>query len=361
MEAIRQFLVNEWVKLALPLGVLGLTLGVGLLAKRLLFRVLRAWIARAQSQAGLLAMQAVEGPFMIWVLILGIHLAAQISVLPPRPTYWAGRILLMLWILSFTMVATRLAGDLVRYYGSGVQGLLPVTTLTQNLAQIAVVILGVMVLLNQLGIPITPILTALGVGGLAVALALQDTLSNLFAGFYIAVAGHVRLGDYIKLDSGEEGYITDIAWRSTTVRALANNLVVIPNSKLGQAIVTNFHLPEKRMSCRVEVSVDYASDPDHVERVLMEETRLAAREVPGLLNEPEPFVRFDPGFGDSGLGFTLICQVREFVDQYLVRHELRKRILRRFRQEGIGIPYPTRTLYLQGEAGRAAAPGETPR
>ncbi|HWQ54097.1 MAG TPA: mechanosensitive ion channel family protein [Bryobacteraceae bacterium] len=348
METIRHFLVYDWMKLVVPVGVLALTMATGLVVKRLLFRVLRAWAAGTKSQAGLLGIQALEGPFMIWVLILGIHLATQSSELPPRPAWWSARILMVLWIASFTMVATRLAGDLIRFYGSGVQGLLPVTTLTQNLAQIGVVILGVLVLLNQLDISITPILTALGVGGLAVALALQDTLSNLFAGFYVAVSGQLRLGDYIRLSSGEEGYVADITWRSTTVRALSNNLIVIPNAKLGQAIVTNYHLPEKQMSCMVQVTVAYDSDPDHIERVLVEECREAARTLPGLLIEPEPFVRFDPGFGDSGLGFTLICQVREFVDQYEVRHELRKRILKRFRREGIEIPYPTRTLHLKG-------------
>lgn len=354
METIRHFLVYDWMKLVVPLAVLALTMAAGLVVKRLLFRVLRAWATGTKSQAALLAIQALEGPFLIWVLILGIHLSTQSSELPPRPALWTARILLVLWVASFTIAATRLTGDLIRFYGSGVQGVLPITTLTQNLAQIGVVILGILVLLSGLDIAITPYLTALGVGGLAVALALQDTLSNLFAGFYVAVSGHVRLGDYIRLSSGEEGYVADITWRSTTVRALANNLIVVPNAKLGQAIVTNFHLPDKRMSCLVQVSVAYDSDPDHIERVLVEECLEAARTLPGLLVEPEPFVRFDPGFGDSGLGFTLICQIREFVDQYEVRHELRKRILKRFRIEGIEIPYPTRMLHLKGSGGTEA-------
>ncbi len=105
-----------------------------------------------------------------------------------------------------------------------------------------------MILLNLLGVSITPILTALGVGGIAVALALQDTLANLFAGFYVSLAGQLRVGDYIKLDSGGEGYITDITWRSTTIRALQNNLIIVPNAKLAQAIVANYHLP--RNACR---------------------------------------------------------------------------------------------------------------
>lgn len=347
METIRHFLVHDWMKVMVPLGVLALTLAVGLAAKRVIARLLKAWATRTKSAAGLLAIQALLGPFMIWVLILGIHLAVRSSDLPERWTGVLGRILLVLWILSFTLVATRLAGDVIRQYGSNAQGMLPVTTLTQNLAQLGVVLLGLMVLLNQLDISITPILTALGVGGLAVALALQDTLSNLFAGFYMAVAGQVRIGDYIRLQSGEEGYISDITWRSTTIRSLGNNLVIVPNAKLGQAIVTNYNLPEKRMSVGIQVAVTYDSNPDEVERLLLEVAVEAAREVPGLLAEPAPGVSSDPGFGESGFTLTLNCHVREFVDQYAVRHALRKRILKRFHEAGVTMPYPTRTVYVR--------------
>jgi small-conductance mechanosensitive channel len=244
-----------------------------------------------------------------------------------------------------------IARDLVRFIGGQIPGAMPVTTLTQNLAQLAVFILGILLILSAVGARITPILTALGVGGLAVALALQDTLSNLFAGFYVAVAGQVRLGDYIKLNTGEEGYVTDIGWRATTIRGLGNNLVIVPNAKLGQAIVTNYYLPEKRLSASLQVGVSYDCDPDHVERVLMEIASGAAAEVPGLLAEPAPSVVFDPGFGDSALGFTLSFQVDEFANQFGVRHELRKRILRRFREEGISIPFPSRDVYLHREEG----------
>ena len=131
---------------------------------------------------------------------------------------------------------------------------------------------------------------------------------------------------------------------------LPNNMVVIPNSKLSQSIVTNYYLPEKSMSLLIPVGVSYSSDPEKVERVLLEETRNAIGVIPGLLGDPEPSVRFIPGFGDSSLDFTLICQVREFVDQYLVQHELRKKILKRFRAEGIEIPFPHRTIYVREES-----------
>jgi small-conductance mechanosensitive channel len=228
--------------------------------------------------------------------------------------------------------------------------------LTQNIASLVVVGVGLLVLLNSLGVSITPLLTALGVGGLAVALALQDTLSNLFAGFYISLAGQVRPGDYVKLDSGQEGYVSDITWRSTALKALPNNLIVVPNAKLAQAILTNYHLPEKRMSLLVPISVSYDCDPEEVERILVEEALAGAKDIPGLLADPAPFVRFIPGFGDSSLDFTLICQVAEFVDQYLAQHELRKRIFKRFRAEGIEIPFPIRTIQVRRNGSRQARP-----
>ena len=142
-------------------------------------------------------------------------------------------------------------------------------------------ILGLLVILNGLGLSITPMLTALGVGGLAIALALQDTLANLFAGFYLTVAKQIRIGNYIRLSSGEEGYLVDIDWRASRLRQLSNNTVLIPNAKLSQSIVTNYHLPEQELAVVIEASVDYGSDLDKVERITVEVGRDVMRTVPG--------------------------------------------------------------------------------
>lgn len=337
----------NWLALIPPLVVFAVVLAIGLVAHRVLFSVLRRWAGRFPTEGRTIAVQRFRGISTLWIVLLAAHFAMEASPLSGHATQRAARILLILWVISLTVAAARLASNLVRTYGSQMGGPLPVTTLTENLATLTVAIVGALILLNLLGVSIMPILTALGVGGLAVALALQDTLSNLFAGFYISMAGQVRPGDYIRLNTGEEGYVADITWRSTTIRALANNLIVIPNAKLAQAIVTNFHLPEKRMSLSIPVGVGYSSDPDQVERVLLEEVRAAVGQVPGLRAEPEPSVRLIPGFGDSSLNFGLNCHVEEFVDQYLVQHELRKRILARFRKEGIEFPFPSRDLYIR--------------
>ena len=165
--------------------------------------------------------------------------------------------------------------------------------------------MGFLVVLQTLGVSIAPLLTALGVGGLAVALALQDTLANLFAGVHILASKTVQPGDYIRLSSGEEGYVVDINWRNTAVRQLSNNLVIIPNAQLAGTNMTNFTRPEQQMSILVQVGVGYDSDLDHVERVTIEVVAEVMTEINGGVPDHEPAVRFHT-FGDSSIGFTVI-------------------------------------------------------
>jgi small-conductance mechanosensitive channel len=361
MQIIGRILTKNPMELVRPLAVFVAIFIVGWVVRRLVLKALRAWTSHTGSRAGRVIADALGGPLLIWAAILALHLGLQASDLPGRFTEWGANTLFVLWIVSLTMMGMRIARDSIRFYSSQIAGALPVATLTQNLAQIGVVILGALVLLAHFQVSITPMLTALGVGGLAVALAMQDTLSNLFGGFYVAVAGQVRLADYIKLNTGEEGYVTDIGWRSTTIRSLGNSLIIVPNAKLAQAIVTNYDLPEKRLSATVEVRVSYDCDADRIERVLLDVAARGTREIPGMLSDPAPSVTFDPGFGDSALGLTLNYQVAEFASQFSVRHELRKRIFRRFREEGIRIPFPARAVYVHTpEPGEAAEPKSGP-
>jgi small-conductance mechanosensitive channel len=359
MDTLRM-LISHPQLLVQPSIVFVVTFAAAYIARALLLRALRAWIRRTGARAGQIVSEALRSPTVLWAVILALHVAIQSSALPRAVTErWAPGTLVALWGASFTLMLMQVAGDMVRHFGAQIPGALPVTALTQTLAQLAVLILGIVLILWAENVQVTPILTALGVGGLAVALALQDTLSNLFAGFYMAVARQINVGDYVKLNSGEEGYVVDITWRSTTFRALANNLIIVPNAKLAQATVTNYHMPDKRMSASVQVGVSYAADPDHVERVLLDVATRGAREIPGMVAESAPSVAFDPGFGDSSLGFTVNYQVSEFSQQFGVRAEMRKRILRRLREEGIDIPFPTRTVLIESPPraeGHAAGP-----
>lgn len=203
--------------------------------------------------------------------------------------------------------------------------------------------LGGLIVLDTLGITITPLLASLGIGSLAVALALQDTLANVFAGLYVVADRPVRIGDFIRLESGQEGYVTQIGWRSTRIRMLSNNLVIVPNSKLISSTLINYYLPDPSLAVLVELAVPYQSDLAIVERVTIEVAKQVLQTVAGGVPTFEPFIRYHT-FGPSGAQFTVILFGREFTDQYLLKHEFLKRVQARYRQEGIVIPYPTTTV-----------------
>jgi small-conductance mechanosensitive channel len=254
--------------------------------------------------------------------------------------------MLVLLILAGTAVAARLVGGLVSYSTSRPGSSLPASSLLTNLARAFVYLIGVVIILQSLNIPITPLVTTLGIGGLAVALALQPTLSNVFAGFQMLAAGQVSAGDYIRLDSGEEGYVLDIKWRNTTIQGLFDDHeIVVPNSKLADAIVTNYYLPRKVLWLRCDVGVGYESDLEKVEAVSLEVAHDVVRRFSGNVRGLEPALRFHT-FGDSSVDFTVRMPVEEFSGQFRVRHEYVKQLHARYRDEGINIPFPIRTLVL---------------
>jgi len=335
-------------RLVVPVAVFVAIVLAGLVLRRILFVFMRKWAERSDSQLDQLLTGTLRGPIVIWSIILGLNVSSLTADIPAEYKRYIHPAIEILWAVSVTAALSRLAGNAVRFYGGMVSGARAVTSLTQKLAQLSVVALGLIWLLKVVfDMSLTPLITAFGVGGLAVALALQDTLSNLFAGFYVSISGLVRIDDYIKLSSGEEGYVSDINWRCTTMRTLVNNMIVIPNNKLAQTIFTNFYLPEPRMGMWIFFSVGYDSDIDRVEKILLEETIAATAVVDGLLAEPPPTIRFNPGPGDWALVYQINFNVAKFADQYRVQSDLRKILFKRLQAEKISMPFPTRTVQLE--------------
>lgn len=318
-----------------------------LIARRVAFGAMKRWAGRTDTRADDLILESIRVPSVYWAFALSLYIALDTSHFAPRYVNYGLSLLYVLIVLSVTItianVSTSLFQEAIRK--SAVE--LPATGLSKAVIKAIIFAIGFLVILNSLGISITPILTALGVGGLAVALALQDTLSNLFAGMHLLVESSVRVGDYIKLSTGEEGFVTDIGWRTTRIRQLSNNIIIIPNNKLSQSVITNFSMPEKSMAVAITIGVAYDADTEKAERVLLEEANAAVGQVKGLLASPPPGVKLIPGFGSSSLDFTLACHVEEYTSQFEVQHELRKRILSRFRREGIEIPFPSRTIHVK--------------
>lgn len=319
------------------------------MARSVSLGLLLRWARKTETHIDDIIIKSLRTPSIFWVIALGLYAGLLASHLDREYIFYISKAIYILLILSISIAVANITGRVFKNYVQSTNLPIPTTGLAYGLVKGLIYIVGVLIILSVLGISIAPLVTALGVGGLAVALALQDTLANLFAGIHILVEKSIRVGDFVKLESGQEGYVQDITWRTTRIRMLPNNMVVIPNSKLAQSVVTNYYLPDQRMSLLIPISVSYSSDPEKVEWILIEEAKNAIGVVPGLLSEPEPFARFIPGFGESSLDFTLVCHVREYADQFYVQHELRKRIFKRLKIEGIEIPYPHRTVYLRDE------------
>ncbi len=250
-----------------------------------------------------------------------------------------------LLIVSLTFLGSNIISDIAKVYSRKASFSIPLTSLTENLIKISVVTVGGLILLSHLGISIAPLLTALGVGSLAVALALQDTLTNLFSGFYIIANKQTRPGDYIKLDTGQEGYVVDIGWRATRIKQFSDNIILVPNAKLGSAIVTNFSLPDKELTVTLQAGVAYSSDLEKVEKVTLDVAKDTLKSTEGGVADFPPAVRFHT-FGDSAILFNVSLRVKDFAAQSIVTHEFIKRLQKRYAQECIDMPFPQRAVHL---------------
>lgn len=223
------------------------------------------------------------------------------------------------------------------------EGMVP---LINKIIIIIVYVIAIMMILGDLGIEITPLIASLGIGGLAIALALQDTLSNFFSGLYMGIDKPIKVGDFIELENGLKGHVDKISWRATRIKMLGNNYVIIPNKKLADSIITNYDQPEQLLSVLVNLGVAYDSDLEKVEKITIDVARKVLKETEGGVTDKDPFVRYNE-FGDSSINFTVIMKAKQYVNKYLITHNFIKELTRAYRENGITIPFPQTSLWFR--------------
>lgn len=330
--------------LLLAAGILTSAVLLGVLVQRVVASRLRAMAKKTASDWDDILVESLRGLVVVWALLIGLAVVFKLVPLPPELLRLLQRANGVLGILSAVVFFTRMSRRALYVYID--RKIEMPSTIFKNIAAAVIFLLGLLFALDYLGVSITPLLTALGVGGLAVALAFQDTLANLFAGMNILMARKIKPGDYIRLDSGQEGEVCDITWRNTTIRSPEDNMVVVPNSRLAAAIYTNTHLPDNEMGLFLPVTVDFDSDLALVERVTLE----VAREVlagPGrAIDGFEPAVRYN-AFTDIGVRFSVILRVKEYQEQYRIRHEFLRRLHERYRAEGIKPAVAPRAVSIE--------------
>ena len=340
-----ELLENLWVQ---RVGFVVGGLVVGILLEFVIIRRAHKLAEQTRFKWDDLLIGSLRGVATIWLGAGGVYLALNVGTPDPLLLSTMRNVLMVVMIWSVVIAGMRLVGGAVEVLSGRTGGAIKSPTLVINLARAAVATLGLFIILQNLGIDITALITALGIGGIAVALALQETLGNLFAGIQIILSKQVRQGDYVRLSSGEEGWVTDVRGRSTTIQTFPDgNLVMVPNSLLASSIVKNLSMPRRALWVTLEVGVSYDSDLQHVETVALDVAQQVLDEVDGGVPGEDPIVRYHT-FGDSSINFDVRMMVREFRSQGPVKHEFIKRLHRRFGDEGIEIPFPIRTVMMQG-------------
>ena len=308
-------------------------------------------VSKTETDLDDLIIKAVTKPILLLLALMGLYFAAKEA---PSFIPFQGMIDPAFSVLSILVVAlavARVLNVVIGWYAmhrakrKDKEVSRQFLSVTQKIIYIAVLAIAMVWMLGQLGIQITALVATLGIGGIAIALALQPTLANFFAGAYMIMDKPIRIGDYVELDSGERGYVEDISWRSTRLRILGNNMIIIPNSKLAESKITNYYYPSKEMSLVVSCGVSYESDLEKVEKVTVQVAKEVIRKNKGAVKGFEPFVRYKE-FGDSNINFSVIMKVNQYVDKYLLTHEFIKALKKRYDKERIEISWPVRKVYM---------------
>ena len=334
--------------LLVPSCIVLAALAAGIIADRLIRRYIGHHLAVEESTWKYVLIRSMQGVPIFFSFIIGLYWAIDAVEISPTLTKLLSYLLFTSNVFSITRVIARTVDGVVTMYFERSDKNLPKTTLLNSILIGVIYAMGILVILQYYGISIAPILTAAGVGGMAVALALQETLANIFSGLHLLLSKQLRIGDYIRLGSGEEGRVTDITWRFTTIIPLgASNTIVIPNKTIAGANITNFSLPTQNINISIPVGVAYDSDLAHVERITIETAKEVLARVDNNPNA-NPLVRFTT-FGDSAINFSVILPSSIFDHQGIIQHEFIKALTERYRTEGIDIPFPIRTI-IQEEA-----------
>jgi len=334
--------------------VFAVTIAVAIAARVVIIFVQRSLASRTRTQLDDLVLGRMTTPIVLAILVVGTYIGLnRISALDSHmasiTTYFV-----VAGIAVATFSLARLVNAILAWYAVEIahrtktdldEKLLPILSRVINIVIYAV---GVMIILGRLHIEISPLIASLGIGGLAIALAVQPSLSSFLAGTYVMADGIVKKGDYIELDSGQVGFVESIDWRTTKIRHWQGNLIIMPNSKLADAIITDYEVPEPPMLFFIPCGVSYDSDLERVEEVTMEVARQVVKDCPEAVQDFEPGFRWRE-FADSNVNFIIILKGVNRVAQFIVRHHFIRALHKRFLQEGIEINYPARKLQFSND------------
>jgi len=334
--------LEEWPNILPPVLIILGSFLLGLIFETRILSSLLKKASKYPKRIDSIIITSFRGVIILWSILLGFYLSLSLPNLPVYPTLIIiiKKGLAAAFLGSLTLVIARLSVSLLRVYTTGDDGSSPLTSLFEFLTKILIFSVGILIILQSIGIAITPLLTAFGVGGVSIGLALQTTLSNLMSGINIITSKKVRPGDYIRLKTGESGYVRDVELKYTILQEITDNFLVIPNSQLLAGSFSNYNLPDKSLLIPVEINIDYDSDLEQVEAI----TLAAANEILSQRNKnnntvnktSDCLIRYNK-FDYYGINLMVFLRVQEeeLFEHLTIKHEFLKKVHNSYKEVGI--------------------------
>ncbi|MBU8934817.1 MAG: mechanosensitive ion channel family protein [candidate division Zixibacteria bacterium] len=344
---------SQWQLLVGIAIIITVTVVAVLMARMLLFVVAQHLASRTKTDFDDKLLGAARRPAYLMVYLLGFGYLVQflqdreLPYLSEAVFTIVDGVIFTFGVLIIAHMAVRVLSTMISWFGTNVASRTETKIddefmpLIDRAVKVILYVLGVLVILDHFDVNITGLITVLGVGSLAIALAAQDTIANMIGGFVIMIDRPFRTGDRLLLDDGRVCDVYQIGVRSTKFQTRENTLIIVPNAELTKSTVHNLSYPQTETRIRVDVGVGYGEDLDQVRTVMLDE----ASKHTNIIEHPAPQFRF-LNFGDSALDVSLRCRVADVTTQYRTESELRQQVLRRFRVEGIEIPFPQRVVTM---------------
>ena len=343
-------IITEFIKA--NLRDIGITAGIALVALvigKFVYAILKKFLERLTKKTKTdiddKILAATERSIYAILFFTGLKIGLDFTGILKAHAEILGKLFSIVWIVIGTFLAIETTTILISVYGKKRLGI-GTSYLIQRLTKIGILFVSLIFVLNSLGIEISPLLASLGIAGIAVAFALQDTLANFFSGLYLTADQPIRPGDYIKVDENISGTVLEIGWRSTRLRTYDNNILIIPNKRLGESIITNYNLPGSKILMSTSIDSSYNDNPEKVEKIIYKTAKKVRDKLSTCVKGYEPVVRFYD-FGSSGLKFKVFLEVKRIGDQFEVGHILRKELYNAFKKNKIEIPFTTQSVYLK--------------
>jgi len=301
-------------------------------------------ISGGKKSYGKFILKQLSIPVFFLVFIIGLY--TSLKTLSTLDNYYLvlDGAFFVITTLTFALLASRIITVITMGWLRVRKGFKRTPGLLNKTITVLIFIIAIAVILSYFKIDVTPLIAGVGLGALAIGLALQSTLSNFFAGVHLISDRPINVGDFIELDENTTGIVQDIGWRSTRIKMLTDNLLIIPNGKLADSNIINYSMPKEDFSIWVPCGVAYESDLKKVEKVTIDVAREIQKTVPGAVKDFEPGFRYRE-FSDSNINFVTILRIEKPMDRFVVRNEFIKALKERYNKEKIEISWPIRKIY----------------